>query len=137
LKKEIFDQSVNVSVEDDGGVRCTFNHHNKLDELDVCIKVYAGEFLPPDQIKEDGALGEEKYRDFNTTINFSKFAKKNALKSLKAKLAEFKYKVDIEMQQQSLLAPVLRNKKKLNHLNKKITIIEEKMQNTVFSQVFD
>ena len=44
LKKEIFDQNINVSVEDYGGVRCTFNDHNKLDELDVKIKVYAGEF---------------------------------------------------------------------------------------------
>jgi len=35
------------------------------------------------------------------------------------------------------LAPVLRNKKKLNQLNRKITVIEEKMSNTVFSQIFD
>ena len=35
------------------------------------------------------------------------------------------------------MAPVLRNKKKLNRLNHKITVIEEKMTNTVFSQIFD
>jgi len=37
------------------------------------------------------------------------------------------YQIDVEEQQQNLLAPVLRNNKKLNRLNKKVVIINEKM----------
>jgi len=40
----ILDQTVNVSVENNGDVSITFNRHDKDDDKDVNINIYAGEF---------------------------------------------------------------------------------------------
>jgi len=44
FRQELKEQTLNVIVEDDGGVRFTVNQHDKDDEKDVNINVYAGEF---------------------------------------------------------------------------------------------
>jgi len=68
----ILDQTVNVSVENNGDVSITFNRHDKDDDKDVNINIYAGEF-------KKGVKYQEKYNDFNTEIVFDKFAKVRAL----------------------------------------------------------
>ena len=50
----MIDQTINVSVEDNGKVRFTFNDHDKEDDTDVKINVYAGEFKPGKD-NEDGS----------------------------------------------------------------------------------
>jgi hypothetical protein len=44
LKEEILNQSILCIVEDYGGVRLTFNDHDKSNELDVDINIYVGEY---------------------------------------------------------------------------------------------
>jgi len=44
LKEEIMNQSILCILEDNGGIRFTFNDHDKSDELDVNINIYVGEY---------------------------------------------------------------------------------------------